>query len=320
MTAEPIANVIADIRQGRAQNILAAAEAHNWPGVIKGAGKVVWEEALMRARLDQPVIDATPLYEELKAPGKVRLYEDFPSVMSPWENATICFVNDYGNVVALQITAVPWPSMGMDKWRATTINEVDWDRVKWFVETFIWVGHRSEGKPIPTVGPLHMFQMAIYEDGSPADLHYVALMPRSREDADNWEQAQVKYDRDWEMSQVVLLSALNFLNCKNVEIVEPVRERHLRKRIARTGVTVQHITVRPISGRHHSRRDAGQELAGAQPLTHVRGHFAHYGPQYNKGLLFGKFAGKYWIPQFARGAGDDPGQPHYTLKPARKAS
>ena len=70
MTAEPIANVIADIRQGRAANIIAAAEAHNWPGIIPGSGKALWDEALMRARLDQPVIDATPLYRELKAPSR----------------------------------------------------------------------------------------------------------------------------------------------------------------------------------------------------------------------------------------------------------
>jgi hypothetical protein len=39
------------------------------------------------------------------------------------------------------------------------------------------------------------------------------------------------------------------------------------------------------------------------PLTSVRGHFATYG-QDGRGLLFGKYAGRYWIPQHARGSAE----------------
>jgi hypothetical protein len=36
------------------------------------------------------------------------------------------------------------------------------------------------------------------------------------------------------------------------------------------------------------------------PLTSVVGHFARYGVD-GRGLLFGKYAGRFWIPQHARG-------------------
>jgi hypothetical protein len=54
------------------------------------------------------------------------------------------------------------------------------------------------------------------------------------------------------------------------------------------------------------------------PLTSVRGHFARYGVE-GRGLLFGKYAGKFWIPAHARDAGEGDGVKDYVLKPARSA-
>jgi hypothetical protein len=42
-----------------------------------------------------------------------------------------------------------------------------------------------------------------------------------------------------------------------------------------------------------------------------------YGPEYDRGLLFGKYSGRFWVPAFARGVAGDaaPAQRDYVLKP-----
>jgi hypothetical protein len=45
------------------------------------------------------------------------------------------------------------------------------------------------------------------------------------------------------------------------------------------------------------------ESAGI-PLTSVRGHFASYGPTYDRGLLFGKYEGHFWVRSYARGSAE----------------
>lgn len=103
------------------------------------------------------------------------------------------------------------------------------------------------------------------------------------------------------MAHLVLLGALNFMNCRNVELVEPTWERHKRKRLARLGVKVHTISVFPV-GRSVRSGPKVQDAGGGLPLSSVVGHFAHYGPEYGRGLLFGRLAGRFWIPQHARGA------------------
>jgi len=75
-----------------------------------------------------------------------------------------------------------------------------------------------------------------------------------------------------------------------------------------TKVEVQAIVVRSPG----KRTAGGMRAVGAgdTPLTSVRGHFAHYGPAYDRGLLFGRLAGKFWIPARAVAGGGD-----YVLRP-----
>lgn len=37
------------------------------------------------------------------------------------------------------------------------------------------------------------------------------------------------------------------------------------------------------------------------PRHVCRGHFAEYGPEFSKGLLFGKYAGRFFIPPHLKG-------------------
>jgi hypothetical protein len=289
VTAEPIARVVADVRRGRTRS-----KIHD---------PAVDGEAAARAKRDQPVVDATAIYRSLAAKdAEIDLYGDHPCIAPPWDDAMVCYLNEHGNAIVMQISAQPWPPG--KAWE--TPNEVAWDDLRWRLDVFVWVGGKDgTGREVATTGPVHLFQYAVMPDGAPADLHYVHLMPA--------------YPLEhWTMAQLTLLASLNFLACKNVEIVEPKRPFPVRRRLAKTGVSVQTITVRSVVRRTRSipGSDTPAEMV---PLTSVRGHFAEYGPQYGKGLLFGKLSGRYWIPGHARGAGEPAeAAKDYLLKPSRK--
>lgn len=290
-SAEPIAELVADLRAGRVDHQLDGRR-----------GAAINAEALTRAQEPQPVVDATALYWDLHrrviGGGEgVNLYDDHPSVAPPWPDALVCYINEHGNTVALQVHAEP--SSESRRWE--TDNPLDWGRVRWIVETMIWAGGQGgDGRSLPTTGPLHLLQHAIYPDGQPADIHWTQLLP--------------EYDRAmWEVPLLVLSSVLTFLNCANVEVAEPQRPRSERRRIARTGVTVQTIVVRPPGKRTRTTGTVRAADGDDTPLRHVRGHFSHYGEQYGRGLLFGKYAGKFWIPARAAAAVEPK---TYVLKPA----
>lgn len=274
MTADSIAQVVADLRAGRVRHILDGSHKVN-------------SVALGRAK-DVTVVDVTTIYTSLVAKDeRVWIYEDHTNIAPPWESAAICYVNEHGNVIAMQATAVDYhPGAG---WNSEE-NEVDWGNVRWIIDTFVWVGGRSaETGSFPTTGPLHLWRFAVYGDGKPADMRWYHLCP--------------DYPmQNWDMAHLVLLGSLNFMACRNIRLVEPSRQRAQRRRLERLGVRVHTINVLP-SGTAYSGagRDGG---GGGTPLTSVRGHFANYGPDYGRGLLFGKLAGRFWVPQHARGSAD----------------
>lgn len=297
--AEQIAALVADIRAGRARR-----------GMPDDAtGSAVNRIALGRAQLPQPVVNATGIYWDVlrrleRGDKGINLYDDHPSAAPPWPDALVCYVNQHGNTVALQLHAEPW-TIGR-RWE--TPNPVDWFRVKWLIETMVWVGGRAgNGGPLPSTGPVYAFQHAVYPDGSPADIHWVDLLRQGRQD-------------EWDVPMVTLSAVLNFLNCSNVETTEPQRLRPERRRVARTGVTVEEIVVRAIGKRAASTGPARRANADDLPFSPVRGHFAHYGPRYGREKLFGKYEGKFWVPGHARGKKPDdgtaPAPRDYLLRPA----
>lgn len=268
MAAEAIAEVVADLVAHRARPLDDRA-------VYDLAASLV---------VDPVVVDATTIFESLlQRNDGVAIYEDHPCVAPPWDEAAICYVNTYGNVMVMHANVVPFDP-DHPPWEPA--EAVDWHRVRWRLDVFVWLGGRSpEAGPIPTSGPCHLWQIAIYDTGEPADIHWVQIAPEFPLD-------------HWDISNLVLLGTLNFMACRNVDLVEPSRPRALRRRIERTGITVKTINVFPVGSSTRSPRAQG---GGGVPLTPVRGHFAHYGPEYGRKLLFGKLAGKFWIAQHARG-------------------
>jgi hypothetical protein len=277
VTAEAIARVVGDLK---AKNVRP----------VRDADLKVLHMALGLALVSGPVVDATEIYRSLVArTDPVDLYGDHPCIAPPWRDASICYVNEHGNVIVMTLAVDDHLTLtgkvGVDKEPWEPAEHTDWERVRWTMYAFVWVGGRSQGSPSPTGGPAHLWKFAVYDDGTPADLHWVHLVP--------------EYPMEhWDMAHLVLLGALNFCNCRNVELVEPKRPRAEARRVARTGVQVHTINVFPTG---KSARQAKADGGMGTPLTSVRGHFACYGPDYGRGLLFGKYAGRFWIPQHARG-------------------
>src|SRR5690349_3632947 len=136
--------MVADIRAGRV--------AH--PAGFDATGRRISKVYLEQAQLPQPVVDCTAIYDAYMANGKgVDVYDDHPSVVPPWEDSLLAFVNQYGNVCVLQVHRRDWDgsALSLDDW--FTENEVDWSRVRWIAETAVWVGGRSgDGRYLPTSG------------------------------------------------------------------------------------------------------------------------------------------------------------------------
>lgn len=310
MSAEPIAEIVADIHKGRV----------NHPAATDAAGTEISKILLKRAQLPQPVVDCTAIFTAQQAKDEIHLYDDHPQITPPWTDALLCYVNTFGNVIGLQVHREDHDGSTPSTRMWFTENVVDWSQVRWIAETVIWAGGRSgDGKYLPTSGPVHMFRHAINGDGSVADINWLALIG---------ERGMLGERRDlpdpnrgvWDAALITLGASLNFLAASNVEIAEPQRPRPERRRIARTGVTVQAIVVRPPGKRRAASSTPRPIEAGEQVFSPVRGHWARYGPDYDRGLLFGKFAGKFWIPAFARGAANgDEGQRDYVLRPGDAA-
>lgn len=333
-SAEAIAAVIADVRSGRVRPPVTAW--HRSSAQNRRAGEAMFDAA-KGLFVDPVVVDATGIYEALVADERpVYIYEDHPCVAPPWEEAAICYVNEHGNVIVMhlnvvtdELTEVPWDvapvgetfegcgstvrggeavACGSEgpRWPAT--HTIDNARLRWRVDTMVWIGGRRATGPYPTTGPVHLWQYAIYADGEPADLHWMHLVP----------EYPLKH---WDMAQLVLLGSLNFMNCVNVDLVEPRRPRAEARRLARVGVNVHTINVRPPGRGVRSAGGTGDGAGLGVPLTPVRGHYSHFGnccPGRHdpRGLLFGKLEGRFYIRQHARGdAALGEFRPDYRLVP-----
>lgn len=97
MTAEPIAAVVADLRAHRTHHPAATDEA----GIIYSL------KAAQRAAAPQPVVDCTAVFRATMGRDSVALYEDFPEITPPWDEALLCYVNTFGNVIVLQVHRQP---------------------------------------------------------------------------------------------------------------------------------------------------------------------------------------------------------------------
>lgn len=95
--------------------------------------------------------------------------------------------------------------------------------------------------------------------------------------------------------------SLMILGCKNVSLEprdnEPKQVRRAIKRHGEGSYRYHVLVVRPPGARANS---PGLEI-DVMPRHVCRGHFSEYGPEFNKGLLFGKYSGRFYVPPCLKG-------------------
>ena len=100
-----------------------------------------------------------------------------------------------------------------------------------------------------------------------------------------------------------LLDVLRLLGCKNVSLNphhnEPTgaSRQMVRNEGKPKAFTYHTLMVRPAGA---SSSSTGVDI-GNMPRHVCRGHFAEYGPEFGKGLLFGKYAGRFYVPPHLKG-------------------
>lgn len=282
MSAEAIARVVRDLKMGR---IFTPDRTEELAELNADTVELVeWAT----------VVDSTALWNRWMSENSSRkIYEDH-QICPPWANSLICYVNGFDNVIVmsvrvLDLSTTDLPPLKFERWESRSdTHTIDWDRVRWVMHVVLYMGGRAGGEPVVTQGPLHCWRIAVYPDGVIGDL--------------NWVQVRPDLDIEmWDTSMMVLLDTFNICNCVNVEVLEPKRPRPQVKRLMRTGVTVTEIHIKPMS-RSYRGKSVPLSQIPSSPLSPVRGHMAHYGPKYGRGLLFGKYEGRFWIPQHVRGS------------------
>lgn len=284
-TAEEVAKVIRDLKMNR---VMVGRTDSGLEELNADTAKLAeWAD----------VIDATAIWDRwVNDEGGRYVYEDH-RICPPWDNALIGYVNGFGNVTILSARTIDITGdyhtderiAMVEHWTAMTdTHDIEWERVRWVMHVAVYMGGRGGGEPVQTQGPLHVWRVAVYPDGEIADVNWIKIR----------DDLEVSL---WDTAMMVLLDTYNLCNCVNVHVVEPDRPRPQRKRLSRMGVTVSEIHVKPVS---RSYRGKGTPLSAfpSSPLSAVRGHFANYGPKYGRGLLFGKYEGRYWVPQHVRGS------------------
>lgn len=275
-SGEAIAAVVSDLRRHRVKPTIPIAQVSALMGP-KGA------------LAGDPVVDATSIFRSLVNEGKdFDLYGN--NVAPPWASAAIGFQTIYGAAIVVDLF-VSRPE-SVEQWQPGDIDDtmhgthaIEWDRVESVLHATLWLGGRSSaGAPITTTGPFHGWKIPIYPGGEMADVR--------------WQQLKAVDEEVTNSALTVLLATFNFLNCRNVHLVEPHRPRAMQRRIGRFGFQVSELSVSPL-GRTTRSEPSGNTIT--LPLHSVRGHFAEYGTN-GKGLLFGKYDGRFWIPQHARGS------------------
>lgn len=124
---------------------------------------------------------------------------------------------------------------------------------------------------------------------------------------EQWEEARMMNWRWGATGQVgAYLSVLSLLHASNVTQEHESLAPEYQKRCARQFGPREagyRFHIIKIFGKRFEYQPRGESQGGGagMPLHICAGHYAEYGPQFGKGLLFGKYAGEIWIPPCVKG-------------------
>lgn len=249
----------------------------------------------LAANADGPLVDATFIYDTYIRKPEIAIYEDHPSICPPWTEAFIGYRNEHGNANITYTWAHPWEEMGGNEWESE--HGHDLSEAKWCLWLWMFSGGRAKNNTVrnPTCGPIALTQIAVAEDGTPIDIHWTDLMQDGRPE-------------QWDWSRWAVLGTYNFLNMRNIDVVEARLPKPEWRAERRLGIRSHVLTVKPTGKSRTGSTGQGEPLNGVAPLHSVRGHMAHYGQccrhHEPRGLLFGRYTCRVWVPAHARGDAD----------------
>jgi hypothetical protein len=304
------------------------------PGVFPGQPDMAEIERTMSDSvrdliLTAPVIVATNVYEYCRTiTDELDLYADLPCAAPPFDEVWLEYNQRNGIQVGLEARASnanagrfivgqpkpvevgsngytrlsPYPGepdLGM--WLSDNLpDQAAWDQVRW-----LWTVHfyQSDGRRW-VFGPLTTLSAALDEWGALLDLTYQFLVPAGVTDASVLQAMALT-------PMQIFLTTINLMQCANVRTVyvDPPaalsrkhrRKGHLNRDLVRYGVLQLGWEGPAERSRHRSKPSQG--VVGSHI---VRGSIHHYGnccPRRHppKGLYFGKYEGRIWVPHHDRG-------------------
>jgi hypothetical protein len=182
--------------------------------------------------------------------------------------------------------------------------------LRWHSKIAIYA--RSPGQD-KLMGPFAVLSAYFDENGylvKSASGERVAILTESiqKDDGIEWDNANA------ELYLLLLpsLVAFGFAHCKNVAMSEVEPPAKLQRATTRRGhppmVTYKVLVIDPNKARRIGREGKPMVEGSAEHTTAlhiVRGHFAWYGPGHpdgrDRGLLYGKHAGQFWVSSHVRG-------------------
>lgn len=256
--------------------------------VLKSIVRVEWTEPAIPA---VAMADATVVNVDALRQAHLGESLDLDTVtLNPvWNNALFCYRQHFNRPDG---TTSRWYT-DMAHWLATPDPDFGWTAI---VTYFTHVDGERDVRYLP-LGLI----LKIDDDGSVISMYDYPIDKVGLDKYAKDGHARAFYEDQLSQRPFAPLFTLNLLNCRNIVLVtDPARPRKVSRRIARTGVRVSEIHVLPSGVRKVGGEAVKSAPLGSTPFHSVRGHPRKYGMD-GRGLLFGKYAGQFWIPQHARG-------------------
>lgn len=175
-----------------------------------------------------------------------------------------------------------------------TDNIISDSDVRWLMSMTCFYSKRSDGIDSIAIGRMTIM---LDEDGFEMRSKFFSA-PNAVQSMGKDHVDEAKY-----YTKVIItpaLVAISLLHCKNIELVDKPVTRAMRRRVKRTGnpLIIQKILeIEPFKRKVIN--EVTGEKSGLTLAMHIcRGHFREYSEEKP---MFGKYSGKYWIPQHIKG-------------------
>lgn len=249
-----------------------------------------------------PVIEVTNCDRYLNSLDKYDIYEQFPCVAPILDLWWMEYTRPGRSPEKVGAVFLDIGKEGFEKREHVTSKliypEVVAEKGHFFLEVNMYFQQKKD-----IIGPVAVFHIIADEQGRPIEQTYEL----SAEYTDQLPSNEVDEPTLWFFRRLApFLQGISFMHCKNVRIEKNEasdKQQKKRKKNMRAALTKYFtVGIEPFKEKiNKASVNADPNDETTVPLTIARGHYAEYGPEFDKGLLFGKIAGRFWVPFHVRG-------------------